>query len=131
MLPRRRFFDDLDELAEWDDGAVRVDVYDDEKSIGIEATIPSGIPEDKIDVSVKNGRLTIKGEVKKEEEEKKDRKYYKKEITYMSFNRSIDLPVSVVADKAKASFKDGILKIEFPKSEEAKEKKIKLDVKSE
>ena len=46
----------------------------------------------------------------------------------MSFTRTIDLPVSVKESEAKAVYKDGILKIAIPKSEEAKPRKIEIEV---
>jgi HSP20 family protein len=74
-----------------------------------------------------NGFLTIKGE-KKNEKEEKDENYHLIERSYGSFTRSVRLPREVQGDKITASFKNGILKITLPKSEEAKKKEIKIKV---
>ncbi len=62
--------------------------------------------------------LTIKGEMKKEEEAKEE-DYYYSERSYGSFGRMLSLPAKVQADKIKASFKNGILEIHLPKAEES------------
>jgi HSP20 family protein len=81
-----------------------------------------------INISLSDNTLTIKGETKKEREEK-DEDYYYSEISYGSFARTLTLPEKVQADKVKASFKNGILEIHLPKSPEAKAKEIKVEVK--
>ncbi|MBD3329867.1 Hsp20 family protein [Candidatus Dojkabacteria bacterium] len=126
MVPRDFFDLDSDDLAEWNE--VEMDMYEEKDNIVVKLKI-AGFPKDKIDISIENGRLTVKGNVEKEsEEDNKDKKYYRKEIQVMSFTRSVDLPVSVISDKAKASFSDGMLEIVLPKSEEAKPKKISVEV---
>ena len=70
--------------------------------------------------------MTIKGE-KKKEEEVKEENYYRCERSYGSF-LSVELPKAVHADKVKASFKNGILEVRVPKTEEAKTKEIKVKV---
>ena len=71
--------------------------------------------------------LTIKGE-KKKEEEVKEGNYHRSERSYGSFLRTLELPKDVHADKVKASFKNGILEVRMPKTEEAKAKEIKVKV---
>jgi HSP20 family protein len=71
--------------------------------------------------------LTIKGE-KKQEKEEKEADYHLVERSYGAFVRSVRLPKEVQGDKISASYKDGILKIALPKSEEAKKKEIKIKV---
>jgi HSP20 family protein len=128
VVPRDFFDWDNDELATWS-GDVQLDMYEDKENVVVKAKI-AGFPKDQIDLSIENGRLTIKGSVKQErEEEEKDKKYYRKEITTKSFSRTVELPVAVKPEEAKASFKEGMLEISIPKSEEAKPKKISIDVK--
>jgi HSP20 family protein len=71
--------------------------------------------------------LTIKGEKKKEEEVKQE-DYYRCERSYGSFLRTLELPTDVHADKVKASFRDGVLEVRLPKTEQAKAKEIKIKV---
>jgi len=80
-----------------------------------------GIPKDKINIDVTNDVLTIKGEKKKETEEK-DSKYYRSERTYGLFQRQLVLPKNVVAEKIKAKYKNGVLELFIPKAKEEKEK---------
>ena len=71
--------------------------------------------------------VTISGEKKQEEKvEKKD--YYRLERSYGTFTRSFRLPKEVQTDKAKATFKDGVLEVKVPKTEEAKKKEKKVPV---
>jgi len=74
-----------------------------------------------------NGYLTIKGEEKHGKEDK-DENYHLIERSYGSFTRSVQLPRKVQSDKITASFKNGVLRITLPKSEEAKRKEIKIKV---
>ncbi len=80
-----------------------------------------------IDISLSNGFLTIKGE-KKQEKEEKDENYHLIERSYGSFTRSVRLPREVQSDKITTSFKNGVLRVTLPKSEEAKKKEIKIKV---
>jgi HSP20 family protein len=83
-------------------------------------------PQD-IEISLNEGVLTIKGE-KKQEKEEKEEGYHLIERSYGTFTRSIRLPKDVQGDKINASFKNGVLKVVLPKSEEAKKKEIKIKV---
>ncbi len=117
-LDRPSLFD-----GEW---APSVDVYENEKMIVVKTELP-GMAEGDIDVDIMGDTLTIKGE-KKKEEEQKDRHYHRLERVYGSFHRSVTLPGEVVPEKVKASFKNGVLEIEVPKKKAAKPKQIKVNV---
>lgn len=104
-----------------------LDVYDKKDAVVVKSDLP-GMTKDEIDVSIENDILTIKGE-KKREEDTKDENYIRSERFYGTFQRSIALPASVDASKAKASFKDGVLELVLPKKEEAKPKQIKIELK--
>jgi HSP20 family protein len=73
---------------------------------------------DNIEVNLADHTLTIKGE-KKKEEEVKEKNYYRSERFHGSFLRTLELPKDVHGDKVKASFKNGILEVRLPKTEEA------------
>lgn len=103
-------------------GTVSMDMMQTDDDVIVKASIPGIKPED-LDISVTGDHLTIRGETKIEEEtEKAD--YHLREIKYGSFARSVLLPCQVVADKAKAEFENGILKLVLPKAEETKPKTI-------
>ena len=104
-----------------------VDLYGEKDNIVVKAELP-GLEKDDIEVNLSGHRLTIKGEKKQEEEVKKEG-YYGAERSYGSFLRTLELPTEVQTDKVKAAFKNGILEIRLPKTEEAmkKETKVKVD----
>ena len=104
-----------------------LDMYETDNDVVIKAALPGVKPED-IQISVVGNTLTIKGEVK-EEEEVEERNYIRRERRYGKFARSVALPGEVEADKAKAEFENGILTLTIPKAEEAKPKTIEVKVK--
>lgn len=111
----------------YDGGAgLKVDVSENEKEIEICAELP-GMDEKDVEVVLREGMLTIKGEKKAEREEKK-KDYYMMERQFGNFQRSIRLPETIDQDKIKASFDKGVLSVVCPKLATAavKEKKIKI-----
>ena len=104
-----------------------VDVYEEGDEVVVKAELP-GLSKQDIDVTLTESTLTLKGE-KKKEEELKEKNYYRSERSSGGFVRSIELPSEVKTDQTKASFKNGILEIRLPKTEEAKKKvtKVKID----
>lgn len=107
--------------------APAVDMYQTDDEIVIKAALP-GIKADQVQISVTGEVLTLKGEVK-QEEEKKEKTYHIREQRWGAFERTITLPTDVVADKAKADFEDGILTISLPKAEEVRPKTITVKAK--
>jgi len=101
-----------------------VDLSETESEVVVKAVLP-GVKAEEIDVSVNDGILTVKGE-KKSETEAEGESYYRREIRYGAFSRSIPLPTAVDHEKADAEFVDGVLTITLPKAEEAKPKSIKV-----
>jgi HSP20 family protein len=109
--------------ALWDAASVpTMDLYQTDDSVVVTMGLPGVKPED-IQISVADGALTIRGEVKEEKKEK-EKTYHLRERRYGSFSRSISLPSNVSADKSDAEFENGILTLTLPKAEEAKAKTI-------
>jgi len=106
--------------------APALDVYEEKDDIVVKAELP-GMEKDNIEVNLSDNRLTIKGEKKKEEEVKKEG-YYRSERSWGSFVRSLELPSEVQTDKIKAAFKNGVLEIRLPKTEEAKKRETKVRI---
>jgi HSP20 family protein len=90
----------------------------------VTAELP-GLESKDLDVSVSGDVLTIKGE-KKSEKEEKDEQRHIVERSYGSFVRMVRLPTAVAQDKIKASFKNGVLTVSLPKTEEAKPQSISV-----
>lgn len=108
------------------DFAPKVDVTEDEKAIHVKAELP-GIDEKNVNVEIKENTLTISGE-KKEEKETKEEKSHRIERSYGSFSRSFTLPKGIETDNIKATYKNGVLKINIPKGKELESKKVKVEV---
>lgn len=107
--------------------SLTIDMYETNNDVVVKAALP-GLRADEVQINVSNDVLTIKGEMK-HEEEKKDKSWHIREHRWGAFERSIRLPTGVIADKAKADFDNGILMITLPKSEEVKPKTITVKTK--
>ena len=99
-----------------------VDVFDHDEKVVIKAELP-GVDKKDIHVDVKDGILTLRGE-RSYENESKEENYHRKERAFGKFHRSFALPEGLDPDKIEADYKDGVLKVEIPKSEEKKPKEI-------
>ena len=108
-------------------GAPSVDVSETDDEVQVTADLP-GLTEKDVEVTLDDGALTIRGE-KKDEREEQGENFHRVERQYGTFVRSIQLPSDVVADQVTASFKNGVLEVLLPKSEEAKPKRVAIDVK--
>jgi HSP20 family protein len=104
-----------------------VEVYERANKFVVRAELP-GMKKEEIDVSVVGDTLTISGE-RKAESEVKDEDYYRCELCYGKFSRSVGLPAAVNAAKVDASYENGILEITLPKVEAAKPKKVTVKAK--
>lgn len=94
--------------------APRVDIKEADKHYEITAELP-GVAKEDIHVNVKDGILTIEAETSKEDKEEKDGKIIRQERRYGKFMRSFNLGADVHEEDIKASFKDGVLKLEAMK----------------
>lgn len=103
-----------------------LDLSETEDGFLIEAVLPGLRPED-LEISVENHVLTIKGEVRQDASHK-NRSYHRLERRYGSFQRVIGLPSGVKSDAIKATLNHGILRLEIPKAEEVKPRRISVSV---
>ncbi len=103
----------------------KVDVVETDEAIMVKAELP-GMDEKEIDVSVNDDSLVLKGEKKEEKEEKKGG-FHRVERSYGSFYRRIAIPAEVDAEKVEASYKNGVLTVNLPKTGTGTTKKIKLN----
>ena len=92
----------------------------------VEAALPGVKPED-VEITVENNVLTIKGETR-QETDSKERNFHRVERRFGSFQRTIGLPTTVKADAIQASLTNGVLRLEIPKAEEVKPRKISVNV---
>ncbi|QTA37277.1 Hsp20/alpha crystallin family protein [Thermosipho ferrireducens] len=141
MLARRDFFEPFAELQKEIDRIFedfmrpvrrdysfypRVDAYETDKEVVIEAELP-GMKKEDVKIVVEDGVLTIHGERKFNREEK-GKNYKIVERAEGKFERSFALPDYVDVEKIKAKFSDGVLVIELPKKVEKARKVIDVKV---
>lgn len=105
-----------------------VDLSENERNITITADIP-GLEEKDVDVSLLGRTLTLKGE-KRTENEEKGTNFYRCERSYGTFQRNLELPCEVDAEKVQASVRKGVLTVSLPKSEATKAASRKINVRS-
>ncbi len=115
---------DSEEEDDNSEGQLTIDVYQTDDEVIIKSTIAGVKPED-LDVSINNDMVTIKGERKQEDEISLDNYYYQ-ECYWGLFSRSVILPVEIIADKAEAIMKNGILTLKLPKADTTKTRKIQV-----
>ncbi|MEW5719516.1 MAG: Hsp20/alpha crystallin family protein [Chloroflexota bacterium] len=114
-------------LAPASAAGLALDVYETKDEVVVKAALP-GVKPDDTQVTITGDTLTIRGEAK-EEKEIKEENYIRKERNFGSFARSLTLPAGLKADKAEATFENGVLTLKIPKSEEVKPKSIKVKAK--
>lgn len=102
----------------------RVDIIERDKEILVRAEIP-GVDRKDLDVSVSDRTVTIKAQSRSESEEKAG-DFYRREITCGAYARSVTLPGEVDADKASASFSDGMLELTLPRLKQARRRQIEV-----
>lgn len=107
----------------------RVDVTETDEAVKVTAELP-GMTEKDIEVSLSDGVLSIKGE-KKSERKDSDKGFYRMERSYGTFQRAIPLPAEVAEDKVEATFKNGVLTLNLPKTLAAQKKVKKIEVKAD
>ena len=110
------------EVGDW---MPTVDISETDDAFVVKAELP-GVDKNDVSVKIENGILTIKGEKKTET---KDKKKHRIECSYGSFVRSFTLPQATKSNSIEAKYKNGILNLTIPKSEEIKPKEIEVKIK--
>ena len=130
LFPRRRFFEDFfRDFGRGNGGgrqsfvpAVELSENDDHYTITVE--LP-GVAKEDVEVELREGMLIVHGEKRNEREEQRDRGRYL-ERSYGSFSRTFVVPPDADAERMDASFKDGVLKIRIPRSEQSRPRQIQI-----
>lgn len=103
-----------------------IDVAENDDAITLTAELP-GTAEDDVDLSIREGVLTLKGEKKHEHDEDKD-SIHVSERSYGSFQRVMPIPDRVDAEKITADFRKGVLVVTMPKKPEAVSAARKINI---
>ena len=124
-----RLFDNAGNERDWMQPimwGLAVDVVENKDDFIVKASVP-GINPDDLDVSYSDDTLTIRGEIKSENEAKENQ-YHLRELHYGTFARSISLPTKIKGDAIEASYQNGVVTLRLPKAEEVKPKRISIKV---
>jgi HSP20 family protein len=124
----KRFDQPFGAIGRGDSSGPQTDVAETDSALEVSIELP-GLDRNEVDVSLTDSALTIKGEKEREREESK-KGYHLSERSYGSFYRSIPLPSGVDTDKASAEFKNGVLTVTLPKTQEALSNVKKIEVKA-
>jgi len=111
-------------LEEESEGQLTIDVYQTDDDIIIESTV-AGVEPDDIDIDISSESVTIRGE-RRRSNEVSEESYLYQECYWGKFSRSIILPQEIDPDKAKAEFKNGVLRVRLPKIAKGRTRKLKV-----
>jgi HSP20 family protein len=103
-----------------------VEMYETDTEYVVRAALP-GVDPKSIDVEVADDSLRLAAE-RHEEKEERGRNYLRRELRYGLFQRTLPLPGGVKADQAKAAYKDGVLEVHVPKTEQAQARKVQVQI---
>jgi HSP20 family protein len=103
-----------------------VDIYETPETIVMKAELP-GLSREDIEIHIRDNTLTLRGE-RRFAKDVQQENYLRIERAYGAFQRSFTLPATMQQDKIRAIFRDGVLELTLPKAEEAKPKKIAIEV---
>ena len=101
-------------------------VFEDDNKVVVRLEIP-GMDKENFAIDVRDNALHVSGE-KRFEREVGEGRYRSFQCAYGSFRRSVSLPAAVIAEKASASYRDGILRVELPKEKQEKPRRIDVRI---
>jgi HSP20 family protein len=107
-------------------GSLPVESYIDDGKLVVRADLPGIDPKD-VDITVTGDQLTIQAK-REHRQEKKERDFIHRELSYGSFVRTLKLPAGVKPDSVTASYRDGVLELTAPLPEEAKARTVPIQV---
>nr|CRH04569.1 class I heat shock protein [Candidatus Magnetococcus massalia] len=123
---QRLFEADAHEPAATADCSLRVDIFEDESYVILRADLP-GLKREEVQIQVESGRLTLAGERRFTDLEKRDN-YHRVERSYGSFSRTFQLPRSTDVEGIAAKLEEGVLEVTLPKKEAARPRTIEVKV---
>jgi HSP20 family protein len=115
----------LESMAALRGGMPKVDIVDREAEVVLRAEMP-GVAKEDLEVTVSHDSVMLKAHTSHEEKEEKGQ-YYRREMSYGEYQRTLALPHTVDGEKARATFSDGVLELTLPKLEKTSRKKVKVE----
>ncbi len=132
MMPRgfgRQLRNEWPGMTDWmqplEGRSPKVDIIDREAELVLRAELP-GVNKKDIDISVSNDTVTLRATTREERKEEKE-DYYRSEIMQGEISRTLSLPCAVNGDKARATFRDGMLELTLPKQTISPKRSIAID----
>jgi HSP20 family protein len=125
-LPAREDVDDMFYIPSGTWSMLGGNLFEDEKRVVVQLEVP-GVNKDELDIEVQGDTLVVSGE-KRFERESTEGRYRVLQCAYGSFKRAVALPVPVVTDQAKASYRNGVLRVELPKADVGTPRKLNIKV---
>lgn len=125
-LPAKSEIDDAFYIPSMGWSMLGGDLFEDDKRVVARLEVP-GLDKNDLDIEVQGDALVVRGE-KRFEREGTEGRYRTLQCAYGSFRRVVPLPAAVLADQAKASYKNGVLRVELPKAEQEKPRKLTVKV---
>jgi HSP20 family protein len=106
----------------------KINLRDDADHVYVEALLP-GVDPDKVEMNILGNTLTLSGErLDVPAAAGNGRTWHRRERGAGKFLRSVELPVTIIAEQAKAEYSNGLLRVTLPKAAEAKPKKINVQI---
>jgi HSP20 family protein len=121
-----RFLRPITRLDGERDASPALDVYTTQEAVIAKVALPGVRPED-VDVAIADDLVTVRGSFD-EQTETTEAGYLHRELSRGAFSRSFALPIAVKAESTTATFKDGLLTLTLPKTEEVKPRHVKVEV---
>ncbi len=115
----------LEGIAPFEGKMPKVDVLDREAKVVVRAELP-GVAKDDVEVTVTDHSVTVKAHTKHEEKEEEG-EYFRREMSRGEYQRTLELPETVDGEKAKATFKDGVLELTVPKKEKITRRTVEVE----
>jgi len=103
-----------------------VEMFETDATVVVRAALPNIDPK-QVGVTVTHDTITLQGKTK-DEEERKERNYYRRELRYGEFSRTLPLAAEVESAESRATYKDGVLEVTMPKSERVKRTSVEVQV---
>lgn len=126
QLPAHGDIDDAGFLPSQSWAMLGGDVFEDDRRLVVRLEVP-GMDRKDFDIEVVGDTLLVRGE-KRFERESTEGRWRTLQCAYGSFQRRVALPAPVRSDEARATYKDGVLKIELPKTAQARPRSVKVNV---
>lgn len=125
-LPAKNDVDDMFYIPSGTWSMLGGNLFEDDRRVVVQLEVP-GLDKENLDIEVQGNTLIVIGE-KRFERENTQGRYRVLQCAYGNFQRAMPLPAAVIADQAKASYRNGVLRVELPKAEQGSPRRLNIKV---